>query len=97
MIDKALDLLLWISKKLPLLPDALVRQLRNRRRKEILRKLLSDEDYKWRNLTTLMRATGTSAEECRNLLIEVGARASLKKEGDEQWGLIERVGFGSKE
>lgn len=58
-------------------------------RKALLLTLLNDERFDWRTLHTLARVTGTEPEECRRLLVEVGARGSTG-EGDELWGLLER-------
>ena len=58
-------------------------------RKRLLLQLLEDEKYDWRYLTTLARTTGMKHDECRRLLVEIGARGSL---GDrsEMWALISR-------
>jgi len=37
----------------------------------------------------IARATGTTEEECRRLLIEIGARGSLS-EDEELWALLSR-------
>lgn len=58
-------------------------------RKQLLQKLLEDEQFEWRRLSTLARATGTTKEECRCLLIEIGARGSLS-EDEELWALLSR-------
>ena len=58
-------------------------------RKKLLGTLLTDEGYQWRTLRTLARTTGMDAEECRRLLIEIGARGSTD-DGEEKWGLISR-------
>jgi len=58
-------------------------------RKQLLQKLLEDEQFEWRRLSTLARATGTTEEECRRLLIEIGARGSLS-EDEELWALLSR-------
>jgi hypothetical protein len=56
-----------------------------------LRTLLEDSRYSdGRKLETLKLYTGTSAKECRRLLIEVGARG-VRLPGDiEGWALISR-------
>ena len=60
-------------------------------RKRLLKKLLEEDKYQWRGLSTLNRVTGTTEEECRRLLIEIGARGSTKeKKDDEMWALISR-------
>ena len=59
-------------------------------RKRYLEEILGG-DFAWYRLSTLARATGTTENECRRLLIVIGARGSLKKiEGDELWALEKR-------
>lgn len=59
-------------------------------RKRFLKQILEGE-YDWYRLSTLARATGTTKEECRALLIQIGARGSLKeKNDDEMWTLEKR-------
>jgi acyl-CoA synthetase (AMP-forming)/AMP-acid ligase II len=58
-------------------------------RKHLLKKLLEDNRFEWRRLSTVARATGTIEKECRRLLIEIGARGSLS-EGEELWALLSR-------
>ena len=59
-------------------------------RKELLRKMLSDPRFETRSIQTLSRVTGTTKEECRRLLIEIGARGVLMTGDQEGWALIER-------
>lgn len=62
-------------------------------RKELLKKMLKDTRHEWRYLSTLAQVTGTSPEECRRLLVEVGARgaSTMREEGEEElWALISR-------
>ena len=57
-------------------------------RKNLLRKLLQDSRFKsGRTLVTLSLVTGTTDEECRRLLIEIGARGILLKNKVEGWTL----------
>src|SRR4051794_3066479 len=72
--------------------------LRNKRsnklaeiRKERLRKLLSDENYKWRSLERLCAAVGADEEMTAGLLLEIGARRSVGTK--EVWTLIARTPF----
>jgi hypothetical protein len=58
-------------------------------RKDMLRELLADDAFEWRTLRTLARASGTEPEECRRLLIEIGARGSTGDD-EELWGLLQR-------
>jgi hypothetical protein len=63
-------------------------------RKLLLVRLLTDEpDMPIRSLERLRLVTGTTDEECRRLLIEVGARGVKMKEGREGWALAKRYGF----
>jgi hypothetical protein len=62
-------------------------------RKDLLLKLLKEKKYTARSLALLTRVTGTSAEECRLLLIEIGARGVKLETGEEGWGLISRNPF----
>lgn len=59
-------------------------------RKELLLRMLNDRDHSIRSMDQLSRVTGTSDEECRRLLIEIGARGVLMAGGQEGWALIER-------
>ena len=60
-------------------------------RKKLLRQLLEDPEFDdGRTLETLSRVTGTTDEECRRLLIEIGARGVKLKSGVEGWVLISR-------
>ena len=63
----------------------------NAPRKELLRKMLEDEQWSdGRKLETLSRVIGATEAECRSLLIEIGARG-VTLEGDvEGWALISR-------
>lgn len=62
-------------------------------RKAMLRKLLEDPACQdGRDLETLCLYTGTSPEECRRLLIEIGARGTRLDQG-EGWVLVSRKPF----
>jgi len=63
---------------------------RDEPKKRLLRTLLEDGRFPdGRYLDTLQTVTGTSAEECRRLLIEVEARGMLGgRDGRELWALI---------
>ncbi len=89
MIDKILDVALWVGEKLRLRPDA----VRIHRRKRILKELLSEPNPKWRTMKILTERTGATEQECRNLLVEIKARGSRNKNDEEIWGLIKRVGL----
>ena len=55
-------------------------------RQRILKKMLEDESYKWRNLSTLSAIIGCYEETTKNHLIAIGARGSENNNG--KWGLI---------
>ena len=54
-------------------------------RKKLLRQLLKKKDF--RTLETLSRVSGTKPEDCRTLLIELGARGALLSGEREGWTL----------
>ena len=60
-------------------------------RKKYLRLMLEKEEYKWRKISTLSAVIGTSDDETKRLLIEIGARGS--ENGNGSWGLISRNAF----
>lgn len=59
-------------------------------RKALLERMLRDSDHPIRTLAMLKHVTGTSEEECRRLLIEIGARGVVMSGNREGWALIER-------
>ena len=60
-------------------------------RKKLLQRLLNDTKFPdGRSLRQLCLVTGTSEEECRRLLIEVGARGTTLAGQGEGWVLISR-------
>ena len=63
---------------------------RDMKRKGTLRKLLQDPKLQWRSITTLARSVGASEDATRELLVSIGARASVGQ-GEEMWGLRARV------
>lgn len=60
-------------------------------REAILIEALSDNRFRARNITTLMTMTATNVDECRGLLLEIGARGVTSRDGTERWGLISRL------
>ena len=60
-------------------------------RKALLRRMLEDPTFEIRSLHQLSRVTGTTDEECRRLLIQIGARGASLASEDEGWALIERL------
>jgi hypothetical protein len=65
-------------------------------RKKLLLELLNNESKIFRTLETLTRVTGTSPDECRTLLISLGARGALLRDRKEGWALISRAPFGTR-
>lgn len=60
-------------------------------RKRLLKQLLEDTRFDdGRTLETLCRVTGSNEEECRRLLVEIGARGVKLRDGREGWALISR-------
>ncbi len=60
-------------------------------RKKLLLKMLEDPRFNdGRQIETLCHVTGTTEEECRRLLIEIGARGVMLAGGKEGWALITR-------
>jgi hypothetical protein len=60
-------------------------------RKRLLARMLNDTRFQdGRTIETLSRVTGTTQEECRRLLIEVGARGVTLAGDKEGWALISR-------
>ena len=57
-------------------------------RKNILKTMLEDKEFKWRQLSTLAAVIGCSEEITKDYLIAIGARGSEKNDG--KWGLISR-------
>jgi hypothetical protein len=59
-------------------------------RKALLERMLRDPQLSIRSIDLLTHVTGTSEEECRRLLIEIGARGVVMHGQKEGWALIER-------
>lgn len=59
-------------------------------RKDLLERMLRDPSHPIRTLDMLKHVTGTSDDECRRLLIEIGARGVVMSGHREGWALIER-------
>lgn len=59
-------------------------------RKDKLRELLNDSNYRFRKIGTLAEAIDASESETEELLESIGARQ--EQNNDELWGLISRVG-----
>lgn len=60
-------------------------------RKKLLRRMLEDERFRWRNLSTLQHVIGADEDTTKRLLLEIEARAS--EDGSDVWGLISRNPF----
>ena len=63
-------------------------------RRKLLRTMLEDKRFEWRQLETLRHVIGTDAETAKRLLTEVDARASQDK--TDLWGLLSRHPLGSE-
>ncbi|MEI7481250.1 MAG: hypothetical protein WCK75_02755 [Elusimicrobiota bacterium] len=60
-------------------------------RRMMLKKMLDDSRFNdGRSIETLSLNTGTKVEDCRLLLIEIGARGLKFRDGREGWALISR-------
>jgi hypothetical protein len=58
-------------------------------RKNLLRQMLDNSKFpEGRSLETLSRVTGAEPEECRRLLIEIGARGFTLARGVEGWTYV---------
>jgi hypothetical protein len=62
-------------------------------RKRLLKQMLGEPNLPIRSFRRLRHVTGTTDDECRRLLIEIGARGIFMEGGEEGWALIERYGF----
>jgi hypothetical protein len=59
-------------------------------RKALLERMLRDPQFPIRSFEFLRHVTGTEDEDCRRLLIEIGARGVVMQGRKEGWALIER-------
>ena len=59
-------------------------------RKELLLHMLTEPNPRIRSLDVLTHVTGMTDEECRRLLIAIGARGVLMRGEKEGWALIRR-------
>ncbi|MCA0934007.1 hypothetical protein LCL85_00340 [Vibrio alginolyticus] len=57
-------------------------------RQDILKNMLSDPKFEWRNISTLAAVIGCDEESTKHHLIAINARGSEKNDG--KWGLISR-------
>ncbi|MEL6511750.1 MAG: hypothetical protein AAFQ32_18255 [Pseudomonadota bacterium] len=62
-----------------------------KRPRKILLRTMLEGTLKFRTLQTLSRTIGASDEDCRSLLVEIGARGARMKDGEEAWALISRA------
>ena len=61
-------------------------------RKKLLREMLDNQDFKDESsFETLSKVTGAAPEDCRRLLIEIGARGFTLADGREGWTYIKTV------
>lgn len=64
---------------------------RDKPRQDLLKRLLEDKRFDdGRTLERLMIVTGTTSDECRRLLVDVGARGVILDGDKEGWALITR-------
>lgn len=56
--------------------------------KKLLKSLLEDDRFGWRTIDTLANVVGTDESTVRRLLLEIGARGSMKD--GRLWGLVSR-------
>lgn len=61
-------------------------------RRQLLRQMLDDPAHDWRSLDQLRHVIGCDAGTARQLLLEVGARAS--ESGTDVWGYVSRHPLG---
>ena len=62
-------------------------------RKVLLRQMLEDQRFDWREIATLAHVIGADFDTTKRLLLEIGARAS--ENGNDVGGLISRHPFPS--
>lgn len=63
----------------------------DKKRKSVLKALLSGEKYRWRNIETLAAAIGADDLKTASLLLDIGARAS--NTGSGSWALVSRAPY----
>jgi hypothetical protein len=57
-------------------------------RQKVLKEMLEDQAFQWRNLSILAAVVGCDEEQTKYHLIAIGARGSERNDG--KWGLISR-------
>jgi hypothetical protein len=67
------------------------RRQANEKRKALLKQMLNHPSYTWRSFDRLKHVIGADEETTKQLLLEIGARAS--EDGEDQWGLMSRNPF----
>ena len=71
--------------------DAIAERRAKRRdapRRKMIRQMLENPAYEWRELETISRVIGTDRAEATRLLIAEGARGS--EDGNDVWALVSR-------
>lgn len=68
---------------------------RNEDRRKLLRQMLNDSRHDWRCLDTLRHVIGCDADTTKQLLLEIGARAS--ENGKDMWAYVSRHPLGGEE
>ena len=68
---------------------------RNEDRRKLLRQMLDDQAHDWRKLDTLRHVIGCDVDTTKQLLLEIGARAS--ENGTDSWAYIKRHPLGGEQ
>ena len=61
-----------------------------RPRRKLLKNELNRKEFTIRSLDTLCLVSGMQDEDCRSVLVRLGARGFTMDDGREGWGLIKR-------
>lgn len=84
-----------VGSALTIVGNFVIEWFRNRKqkaiddaRRRILKEMLQDEAFEWRDLSTLSAVVGCDEQQTKTHLIAIGARGSEKS--DDKWGLITR-------
>ena len=68
------------------------------KRKMLLKQMLNNTKFEWRDINTLSNVIGATQDETRRLLIDIGARGSETNNGkNELWALIEKQPLPNKQ
>jgi len=78
----------WGPRKLEEWKELRIAEKWDQPRKHLLLNMLNHPDMNMRSIETLCRASGTSPDECRRLLVEIDARGIRLRGNREGWVLI---------